>query len=252
MHRMKRLLTEAVEQELQRRSDKEGIRFQVKDRQIENMAALLTVDLFVCRPSDVEFGEFVSQSMEERQEDVRLSPEDLKEMEKLLKESRTAPEIFRYGVQFLANSAEREVHQTPLQQFLASLEVMEENGALPKRYYGWNDAKGELTIYWGGIWDAYTNYNKGREYVSQDAVREEIEAIDINGKAKSHYYSWQDPAYGTKTEVRHGYRIPQKHINAGWLRAFGKRGEANQLLQSQTQQSDDNDTFTAGENIAPF
>jgi len=32
---MKRLLTEAVEQELKRRSDLEGIRFQVKDRQIE-------------------------------------------------------------------------------------------------------------------------------------------------------------------------------------------------------------------------
>ena len=249
---MKRLLTEAVEQELQRRSDTEGIRFQVKDRQIENMAALLTVDLFVCRPSDVEFAEFVSNSLQASKTEATISAADLSEMEQLLKDSRTATDIFRYGVQFLANSAEREVHQTPLQQFLASLEVMDENGALPKRYYGWSDGKGELIIYWSGIWDAYTNYNKGREYVSQDAVREEIEAIDVNGKAKSHYYSYQDPAYGTQTQVRHGYRIPQKHITAGWLRAFGKRGEANQLLQSQTQQSEDNDTFTTGETLAPF
>ncbi|MDR8389929.1 hypothetical protein NC796_02185 [Aliifodinibius sp. S!AR15-10] len=244
----KRLLTEAVEQELQRRSDKEGIRFQVKDRQIENMAALLTVDLFVCRPSDVEFAEFVHQSRGEGQQAGRISDEDLTEMNQLLKEARMAPEIFRYGVEFLANSAEREVQQTPLQQFLASLEVMEENKALPKRYYGWNEAKGELIIYWSGIWDAYTNYNKGREYVSQDAVREEIEAIDINGKAQSHYYNYDDPIAGTQKAVRHGYRIPQHHINGAWLRAFGRRAEAN----AQSGQAADGDAYTTEEGDAPF
>ncbi|MDZ7659509.1 hypothetical protein [Fodinibius sp.] len=81
-------------------------------------------------------------------------------------------------MEFLANSAEREIQQTPLQQFLANIEIINENGQLPKRYYGWNSKNG-LVMYWSGIWDAYTNYNKGREYISQDIVREEIEALDI-------------------------------------------------------------------------
>jgi hypothetical protein len=162
--RTKRLLTEAVEKELKQRSDQEGVRFQIKDRQIENMAALITVDLFVCRPSDVEFAEFVQQSLEDDNKQP-VSAEDRREMQQLLRDNRTSTEIFRYGVTFLANSAEKEVHQTPLQQFLASIEIMNDNGELPKRYYGWNTKDG-LVMYWSGIWDAYTNYNKGREYIS--------------------------------------------------------------------------------------
>jgi len=230
----KRLLTEAVEEELGRRSDQEGVRFQIKDRQIENMAALITVDLFVCRPSDVQFAEFVGQSLTGMDKSA-ASEEDLREMQDLLRESRVSTEIFRYGIQFLANSAEREVHQTPLQQFLASIEVMNENGELPKRYYGWNSKDG-LVMYWSGIWDAYTNYNKGRDYISQDIIREEIEALDLHGKAKTNYYSYEDPVKGTVKENRHGYHIPRKHLTPSWLRAFGRREEANLMMQRESQQ----------------
>ncbi len=244
----KRLLTEAVEQELGRRSDQEGVRFQIKDRQIENMAALITVDLFVCRPSDVELAEFVQQSLEEDNK-LTVSPEDRQEMQQLLRDNRISTEIFRYGVTFLANSAEKEVHQTPLQQFLASIEIMNDNGELPKRYYGWNSKDG-LVMYWSGIWDAYTNYNKGREYISQDIIREEIEALDQHGKAKTNYYSYEDPIKGTVQENRHGYHIPRTNLTPSWLRAFGKREEAAIMMKQQSQQTDEH-IVTGGSKIEP-
>ena len=245
----KRLLTEAVEEELGRRSDQEGVRFQIKDRQIENMAALITVDLFVCRPGDVQFAEFVGQSLSDKRSTA--SEEDLQEMQNLLRESRVSTEIFRYGIEFLANSAEREVHQTPLQQFLASIEIMNENGELPKRYYGWNTKDG-LVMYWSGIWDAYTNYNKGRDYISQDIIREEIETLDLHGKAKTNYYSYEDPVKGTVKESRHGYHIPRKHLTPSWLRAFGKREEANLMMERESQQGSTEYAVTAENNTAPF
>ncbi|MDZ7659510.1 hypothetical protein [Fodinibius sp.] len=74
-----------MEQELERRSDQEGVRFQIKDRQIENMAALITVDLFVCRPSDVQFAELVEQSAQEK---AKVNEPDLHQMQNLIKESR--------------------------------------------------------------------------------------------------------------------------------------------------------------------
>jgi hypothetical protein len=246
----KRLLTEAVEEELGRRSDQEGVRFQIKDRQIENMAALITVDLFVCRPGDVQFAEFVGQSAQENRKS-KVSEEDLHEMQNLLRDSRVSTEIFRYGVEFLANSAEREVHQTPLQQFLASIEIMNDNGELPKRYYGWNSKDG-LVMYWGGIWDAYTNYNKGREYISQDVIREEIEALDLHGKAKTNYYSYEDPVKGTVKESRHGYHIPRKHLTPTWLRAFGKREEANIMLEKQGRQPTTEYQTSTSDSSPPF
>ena len=244
----KRLLTEVVGEELNRRSDQEGVRFQIKDRQIENMAALVTVDLFICNPSEVEFIEFISKSLRESD---RTNEKDLNEMKALLKENRIHSEIFRYGVQFLANSAEREVHQTPLQQFLASIEIMNENGQLPNRYYGWNSKDG-LVLYWSGIWDAYTNYNKGREYISQDIVREEIEALDIHGKAKTNYYSYEDPIKGTVKENRHGYHIPRKHLTPTWLRAFGKREEANRMLEQERREVATEYSLAGGNTSPPF
>ncbi|WP_440999829.1 hypothetical protein [Fodinibius sp. SL11] len=246
----KRLLTEAVEEELGRRSDQEGVRFQIKDRQIENMAALITVDLFVCRPSDVEFAEFVQQSLGENNKQT-VSAEDRQEMQQLLRDNRISTEIFRYGVTFLANSAEKEVHQTPLQQFLASIEIMNDNGELPKRYYGWNSKDG-LVMYWSGIWDAYTNYNKGREYISQDIIREEIEALDLHGKAKTNYYSYEDPVKGTVQENRHGYHLPRTNLTPSWLRAFGKREEAAIMMKQQSQQTDDHIAMSGSKIEPPF
>ena len=236
LHWIKRLLTEAVEEELSKRSDKEGTQFQIKDRHIENMAALITVDLFVCRPGDVEFAELFTPSLDTKSNRHVSSEEDLNELQALIKENRVNSEIFRYSVEFLANSAEREIQQTPLQQFLSSLEIMNENGELPKRYYGWNTKNG-LVIYWSGIWDAYTNYNKGRDYISQDVIREEIEALDLNGKAKTNYYSYEDPIKGTVKENRHGYRIPRKNLTPSWLRAFGKREEANLMMERNSQEA---------------
>lgn len=250
LHWIKRLLTEAVEEELAKRSEKEGTQFQIKDRQIENMAALITVDLFVCRPGDVEFAEFFTPSLDNKSNRHVSSEEDLNELQNLIKENRVNSEIFRYSVDFLANSAEREIQQTPLQQFLSSLEIMNENGELPNRYYGWN-TKDELVIYWSGIWDAYTNYNKGRDYISQDVIREEIEALDLNGKAKTNYYSYEDPIKGTVKENRHGYRIPRKNLTPSWLRAFGKREEANLMVARNSQEATEY-VVTETESTAPF
>ncbi len=250
LHWIKRLLTEAVEEELAKRSDKEGTQFQIKDRQIENMAALITVDLFVCHPGDVEFAEFFTPSLDTKSNRHVSSEEDLNELQALIKENRVNSEIFRYSVEFLANSAEREIQQTPLQQFLASLEIINENGELPKHYYGLN-AKNHLVLYWSGIWDVYSNYNKGREYASQDAVREEIEAMDINGKATTHYYKSEFSTKPSNKEVRHGYCIPPQYLTPAWLRAFGKRIEANTDKHQQTK-PDLEDTYATNNTSAPF
>lgn len=154
-------------------------------------------------------------------------------------------------MEFLANSAEREIQQTPLQQFLASLEIINENGELPKHYYGLN-AKQQLVLYWSGIWDVYSNYNKGREYASQDAVRQEIEALDINGKATTHSYKAEASPRPGKKEVRHGYCIPPDHLSPIWLRAFGKRIAANKKELEQANNPKTEPIYTTHDSTAPF
>ncbi|WP_322575392.1 hypothetical protein [Fodinibius sp.] len=50
---------------------------------------------------------------------------------------------------------------------------------------------------------------------------------------------------GTVKESRHGYRIPRKHLTPAWLRAFGKREEANNHDERTSPPADDRYTIQA-------
>jgi hypothetical protein len=232
LHTQKRLLSKSLTKELNSRSEAEGIAFQVKDRQIENMASLLVTDMFISNPSSVKSIENYHSELE----DPTMEREYLEKAAQYVHDCRTVyNNLFTFAVQFLANSAEREVQQTPLQQFLSTLEIMSDKGLLNASYHGFSesDGSGALIFFWSGTWDEYTKYQQGREIVSEKALRNEIEAVCAKGKATTHRY-WhknEDNIVDNRlvNKNRHGYRIPIENCTASWYRAFGHRDKAAKL-----------------------
>ena len=242
LHTTKQLLSQALTKELERRTQSEGVAFQVKDRQIENMTALVVVDKFICNPETV----MMIETYEAEAGGNNLDGEFLEEYHKTLMDARTESPFFHFAVQFLANSAEREVQQTPLQQFLATLEVISEKSQLNSDYHSQRD--GDILFYWSGVWDEYTKYQQGREIVPEKTLRDEIEAYDVNGKAKTHKWknSMGDDVY------RHGYRIPKWRCTASWYRAFGHRILANELVKYDSSAGEDPESQTNSYKQASF
>jgi hypothetical protein len=76
--------------------------------------------------------------------------------------------------------------------------------------------------------------------------------LDLHGKAKTNYYSYEDPVKGTVQENRHGYHIPRTNLTPSWLRAFGKREEATIMMKQQSQQTDEHIAMNGSKIEPPF
>ncbi|MCH8494035.1 MAG: hypothetical protein LAT57_00195 [Balneolales bacterium] len=207
-----------------RKSNETGVKYQIYDRQSEQLAAMTVVYNYLTG---------LTKELKDNQERA-LDKDNSKEMQEFYEhqyETLSKNSLaMKSGVQFLVDNAAESQQDDHLASFLSTVGYLVDSGKIYGKHYHWTK-DGDLILYWSGIWEIYESF-KNIKTVPKHEVRKVIAKLSENPEGP--VYSWRADGIESQQKQR-GYKISSKNIDQRFSYAF----KAPNYTKSESGQNDE-------------
>jgi hypothetical protein len=195
MLRYKAVIKKEVEKQTGLRTKRNGIKYTVYDRQIEQMAVLV-----------VTYNEIMGISKEIRQyialnDNASLDHDLRKVYENIIFDLSIGSSCFKAAVKFLVETATEDTENNILTVWLATVGYLTSDLKVYGKHYYWTQ-EGHLKMYFNGIWEIY-EYFKGKNSLRRIDVEATLQKLA--SKPEQSTFRWTPD--GLNKQAHKGYMI---------------------------------------------